>query len=422
MSNTLNTPNRFNTAADGTTVVDVNTFLNQPTTMLLDPVQIPYIDNIFTQYPTITTFVFKPGTYKITRVLSITKPGIKLLGLTGQAKDVHITQTAAKDGIAIRRNNVILQDISVQCVISKMVCLTVAGCSNTVVAGCHFYGTNDYFDIYYAGPTGLTEGNSTLDAYNNFNLDTGNVFYNNIVYSSWQGDSVSFSLQYNGKFTKNFIRGGKVAVYMCRSSNIYNNIICDSTTNGFYVSLPSDNTLIIGNKISNVTYSAVKVANQMEHGTFTPYDYNILIKHNTLFDSGTFGIELNDSYAIDIVDNDIVSGQTVGVYALRSMNILVKNNSIAYFNYGVYFTNVSGCKILSNKIISIYPKLGTGGIKLENNIYTISNVINNNTFMGQYKYATTILGDASNTASNNTIQPYYTIDDERRVYNVTSSL
>lgn len=422
MSNTLNKSNRFNTAADGTTVVDVNTYLNQPTTMLLDPIQIPYIDNIFTQYPTITTFVFKPGTFKITRVLSITKPGIKLLGLTGQAKDVHITQTASKDGIAIRKDNVILQDISVHCVISKMVCLTVAGCNNTVVAGCHFYGTNDFFDIYYAGPSALVAGQNTLDAYTNYKLDTGNVFYNNIVYSSWQGDSVSFSLQYKGKFAKNFIRGGKVAVYMCRSCNIYNNIVCDSTTNGFYVSYPSDHLLIVGNKVSNVTYSAIKGADQMEHGTFTPYDYNILIKHNTLFDSQMYGIELNDSFAIDIIDNDIVSGQTVGILASRSMNILIKNNSIAYFNYGIYFTRVSGSRILSNKIISIYPKLGTGGIKMENNIYTISNTVTDNTFVGQYQYATTILGDASNTGTNNTTQPYYTIDDERRIYNITSSI
>src|SRR6218665_2746987 len=169
--------NFFNTTPDGTTIISLLDVLGLTTTMIVDPTTTPYIDNLMYYNPTITTFLFKAGTYKLVNILKIVKNGIRFIGMTGVARDVQIIQTNSNaDGIAINANNVILQDLSLTCTYSQKVCLTAASANNCVVSGCYFYGCSDTFTIYYAGPKTLTAGQATLDAYTNRELDTGNVF------------------------------------------------------------------------------------------------------------------------------------------------------------------------------------------------------------------------------------------------------
>jgi hypothetical protein len=257
--------NSFNTTPDGTTVVDVNSVINLPTTLIIDSTTTPYIDNIILLNPTITTFIFKAGNYKLVNILKITKNNIKFVGQTGISTDVQIKQTMNFDGILLQADDIVLQDITIDCTFSTRNCLIVASANNTLVAGCCFYCCNDTFGIYYAGPSTLVQGQPTLDAYFNYTLDIGNIFYNNVVYSNYSGDSISFSLQYNSQFVNNFTRGGKVAIYMCRTCNVYNNTIIDSITNGIYISLPSDNLTFNCNKIYDSTYSGITIKNQQEH-------------------------------------------------------------------------------------------------------------------------------------------------------------
>ena len=408
--------NQFNTTPDGTTVIDIPSIINLSTTLVITPTTTPYIDNIILLNPSINIFVFSPGNYKLITILKINKNGIKFVGLTGIAKDVQVEQTMNFDGILIQGNNIVLQDISLTCTFSLRNCLIAASANNTLVSGCAFYCTNDTFGVYYAGPSTLTQGQGTLDAYTNYNLDTGNIFYNNIVYTDFSGDSVSFGLQYKSQFVNNFIRGGKVAIYMCRTCNVYNNTLMDSTTNGFYISFPSDNLLIVSNTIGNTTYSGVVMKNQMEHGSFTTYPYNIFFRYNTIFGSKFYGLEINNAKDVTVSNNTIVSSTSIGIYSYASDTVSIISNKIAYFTFGIFFENGDFSTIKSNKILSIYPNIGNNGIKLTNT--STDDIVKSNNLYGSYKYDLIANSGTGNTISSNGHIKYYTINEERNVYKI----
>ena len=408
--------NSFNTTPNGTTVVDVSGVIGLSTTLVLDSTSTPYIDNILVLNPTITTFIFRPGTYRIINIFKILHPNIKFVGYTGVARDVMILQTMNHDGILVSSDSIVLQDISIKCTFSQKVTLTVSSANNTLVSGCWLYCSSDTFGIYYAGPSTLTAGQPTLDAYNAYNLDTGNIFYNNIVYTNYTGDSVSFCLQYNSQFVKNFIRGGKAAIYMCRTCNVYNNTIVDSNSNGLFISLPSDNLTITCNKIYNSTYSGLVAKDQLEHGSFTRYSYNIIINYNTIFGSKFYGIELNNGTDVVVTNNKVVAGKLMGIYSYNGANVLIESNKIAYFTYGVFLENNTGGDVKSNDIMSIYPNFGQNGIKLTN---TTTNVtINNNNMDGMYQFDLIANSGSGNTVSSNNITPNYTMTDEKNIYKI----
>lgn len=410
------TSNQFNTTPNGTTVVDVSSVISLSTTLVLSATTTPYIDNIIALNPGIKTFIFNPGTYSMINILKIQTDDIQFVGYTGIAKDVQIIQTVNYDGILLQANNIVLQDITITCIFSGRCALIAASANNTLVSGCTFYCTHDTFGIYYAGPSGLAAGQSTLTAYTNYTLDTGNIFYNNIVYSDYSGDSVSYSLQYDGQFVKNFIRGGKVALYMCRNINMYNNTLVDSTSNGIYISFPSDNLTLLNNTISNTTYSSIIMKNQIEHGTFTPYSYNILIRYNTIFGSKFYGIEMNNASDITIIDNNIVAGKVYSIYSYASDTLTISTNKIAYFSTGIFFEDTHNCNVISNNMMSMFPDLGQNGIKLTNT--STGSTIDTNMMQGKYVYDLIADSGTGNTVSSNTVSPYYTMDDELDVYTV----
>jgi parallel beta-helix repeat protein len=408
--------NKFNTAPNGTTVVDVNSVIGLPTTLIVDPVTTPYIDGIIALNPTITTFVFKAGVYKLVSIMLIRKNGIKFVGMTGVAKDVQIVQTMNTDGVVIRADSILLQDISIKCTFSGKICLTGASMSNSVISGCYIYGASDTFTMYLAGPSSLAEGASTLNGYTQYNLDTGNCIYGNVFYSNFSGDSVAFCLQYKSHFASNLVRGGKVAVYMCRVCNIYANIINDSTTNGIYCSFPSDRLSIIGNKINNPTYSGIVMKNQLEHGPFTPYDYNITVRNNYLFGSKGSGIELNNAINVSLIGNKIISGQTIGVYSYSGKKVTIQSNKIAYFKFGIFLENSTDTTVLTNNMISVFPALSDNAIKIYSN--TSTTTVSDNNLKGMYRYNLIVNSGPNNTIQTNPIQQFYTISEEKNLYNV----
>jgi hypothetical protein len=409
-------PNKFNTTPDGTKPVQISEVLGLPTTLVVSQTTTPNIDLLIRNNPTIKTFIFNAGTYKITRILQILKNGIQFVGMTGLAKDVHIVQTMNDDGILIKGNNIILQNISIQCTFSKKSCLIGASINNTLVGGCYMYGSSDHFAVYYAGPSQLIEGENTLTAYTNYVLDTGNVFYNNVIYSIYSGDSVSFSLQYKGQFVGNFIRGGKIAIYMCRTTNIYNNTCTDSTTNGIYCSLPSDNLVFIGNRIYNSLASGIKVANQIEHGTFNSYNYNLTFRNNNVHNSQVYGIEMNHSIGINISNNQFESGKRIGIYSYMGSSLIIKNNNIAYFNFGIWLEYTTNSTVTNNQIMAVYPEIAQNAVKLTKGCTGV--IVRENNLYGQYVASLITNGGTNNNIDINPLTPYYTLAQELGIYSV----
>jgi len=297
-----------------------------------------------------------------------------------------------------------------------MVCLTVASSNNTLVTGCHFYGTDSGFTIYYAGPSGLTAGAATLAAYTSYALDTGNIFCYNVVYANYSGDSVSFTLQYNSQMVGNFVRGGEIAIYMCRSTNVYDNIDTDSTGNGIFVSFPSDNISMIGNKIYNSTYSALKMANQLEQGAFTAYDYNITVRNNIIFNSKLYGIELNYANGVAFYNNSVIYSASMGIYSYQGTNLTINHNKVAYFTYAIWLEMTTNSLVEHNKIMSIYPALGQNGIKLTST--SSGNTVSCNEMYGQFVYDITADSGSGDMVGVNPNIPYYTLQQERSIFEI----
>jgi len=387
---------------------------NEPTIAIVTPSST--IDDIISANPYVSTFKFPAGNFYLTDILKIDINNITFIGMTSKSSDVHIFQNNdQKDGLDITANNFLMRYISVHVTYDNKIALTVADASNTSIQNCYFYGNKTTFSVYYAGPRTLTQGQSTINGYNNNKLDMNNTFTDNVIYSEWSGDCVSFSLQIKGLVNRNIIRGGKLAIYMCKKCTINNNIIYDSIGEGIHISLPSETLNIISNKIYECDTSGIKISNQLEHGSFVPKKCDITIKNNYIYDSKFNAIELNDTIGCVIVKNKLISTENFGIYVLRSTNVSTYENKISYFSVAIWLEGSSHCNIYKNLFMSVYPDEGSNVVKLT--IDSNNNNIYDNLTKGHILYDNYIIPSQTtgNLEYHNTHVEYYDMSDEINV-------
>jgi parallel beta-helix repeat protein len=370
------------------------------------------IDNIFIDNPESTKFLFKKGNYYLTKNLKIDKENINFIG--SKSEDVHIFQeNTDSDGFDIEASYFELKNISVHVEHDGKVALSFAGCSNTRVENCYIYGNATTFSIFYAGPE-VSAGSETLTTYYRNELDSNNVFKNNVVYSKWAGDSVSFSLQKDSDFTNNIIRGGKIAIYMCRNIMIKNNTIYDSSSEGVFISLPSHDLKIYDNKIYECKSSGIKIANQLEHGSVSRSPSNIVIKRNKIYDTAFNAIELNDVDTAIISDNIFIGADSNGLYVLRSKNVKIEKNKISYFKIGIIFYDSNDNELIGNGLYSVYPFSATSFVQLGKSYH---NTLINNEVKGNIlgKFVDEFEGSEDNIIDNNNYEKYYSKKEEIQI-------
>lgn len=373
------------------------------------------LDDLLTRFPKATTFYLEAGNYTINKVLHINKSNISLLGLEDASK-IHVFQKNINmDGIAVRySDNVIIKNISFHVEHNNKVCLTVASCNDTKIEDCYFYGNSNTFTVFYAGPSGLKQGQDTLDAYNKDILDNRNVFRRNVIYTKWSGDNVAFCLQNRGLFTYNIIRGGKAAIYMCKNSWVTMNRIFDCVGNGIFVSLPTFNVQVKYNTLYECADSAIVVRNQVEHGTFPRTPSRLLIRRNYIYDAKDHSIELNDADDVLIDYNTALSTDIYGLYCLRCNNIRVIKNKLSDFKIATIFEQTNNCIVKDNVMMSMYPNYGNSSLKLEN---SSNNTFTDNNVYGKILFAPTVISSNSlnNKIENNVFHPYYNYELERNM-------
>lgn len=357
------------------------------------------IDDILTANPSKTTFYFGRGKYYLTKMLNINRPNISFFnndrlhsetnGLAAQK--VHIFQLNVKqDGINVIARDFTMRDISVHDTYDGKVALTVAGVSNCRIEHCYFYGNRTTFSIYFAGPKGIVEGQATLDAFDNNQLDFNNTFSHNVIYSQWSGDAVSFSLQSGSTFSDNIVRGGKVAVYMCRDTMIERNHIYDSDQVGIFVSLPCVRVSLKQNKIYECKSAGIKVSNQMEHGTFLTHEnYQLNINSNYIYDSETNAIELNNVSGAKIKRNRCIRTGRNSIYSLFGNKLDMFENKLVQFRVGIWLEDTSHCNIKENRFLSVYPDESHNVVKLSPTCN--HNSIHGNIGKGKFMYDDYIL-------------------------------
>lgn len=374
------------------------------------------IDDILISNPNYTKFYFPPGNYYLNDILNLDRPDILFAGETRDASKVHIFQNnVERDGLNITSNGVTIKHISVHVPYDNKICLTVANANGCHVRHCYFYGSKRWFTVYFAGPKNIAEGHETLDAYNNNNLDSNNVFEKNVVYSHWSGDCVSISLQIKCVVKNNIIRGGKFAVYMCKSSDILDNVVYDSIDSGIHISLPSENLNIVHNRIYECATSGIKISNQVEHGPFSRTPSNIILKRNTIYDNKVNSIEINDTDDCTITRNKCIGSDNYGVYILRSKDIKVFRNKIAYFKVCCWLEETLDSWVSGNLCLSVYPNIGENVVKITG--VSLRNSICFNHVRGKIQYELVSVSEEStnNQVYDNGHDEYYNIKEERQV-------
>jgi parallel beta-helix repeat protein len=342
------------------------------------------IDNILIDNLQINTFFFPDGDYFMSKDLKINRSKISFIGLSKKAEKVHIYQNSKDhDGFDVEKlTRFRMKYISLHVETPGKVALVMANVNNSSVSNCYFYGNTTTFTIFYAGPD-MNAGEDTINGYKQGNLDSNNRFYRNVIHAPWSGDTVSFSLQKNGFFSRNIIRGGKLAVYMCKDTIIKKNIMVDSTTNGIFVSLPSHNLTITENKILESTHSGIVIKNQLEHGSFDISDYHIEILNNFIYDPKFHFIEINNSRSINVKDNFCVRTNNFGIYLFNSSNIVIDNNSIHHFKNAIYLEQSNNNFITNNTFMNHYPTVASHACKLSN---SNNNTIQYNNIKGRLLY------------------------------------
>lgn len=378
------------------------------------------IDGLFDNNPSFKYFIFGPGNYYLTDTLKTNKVGLSMRSLNNSAKSVHIFQTVPnKDAIVVEHNQFVMKYLSIHDEFDGNITLGLSGVNGVLISKCFFYGNKTNFTVFASGPTELLAGQSTLDGYANNILDGGNIFTNNIVYTQFAGDSVSFSLQKGCKISSNIIRGGRLAIYMCKSSFIYANKIYDSTSSGIYVSLPSENLEIMENQIYSCDNSAIVVKNQIEHGPFiTPNPSNINFSRNRISNTSSNALEFNDAKGMIVDSNVLIISKNYSVYLLNCDNLTVSNNKFAYFNTCLWVENSSNNIFKNNEIYSVYPDVANNAIKLSNG--SLNNTFDSNSVMGNFQYDIyAISTDSIGTVEiNNTYSKFYDFATENIIFNM----
>jgi hypothetical protein len=394
---------------DGFTVVDQynsGTYINETINQLLDS----GVKNIF----------IKDGIYNLNGMININKSDVVLKG--EDKNNTKLIQTTDSDSIGvIGVNNVTVSDLTIDNSTNGRASFSEGASSNVTLKNTIVYGQDaNYFTVYFAGknyPDGIS--NDPVQGLENDDMDTNNSMIDNTIYSKFDGDGVSFSVQKNGLVQNNTITGTRIAFYMCKDSKVINNTIKNSTSNGIAISVPSINNIISGNIIDSSKASGIKVSAELEYPVAQSYyGKNITITSNTVKNSHYMGIEVSKLSGSNISNNSVQTTDNIGIYLLLSDTLTVNQNNISDSGYSIVDGNVWGWNENLNSGIFIDYKVQNSiidsntltninvcmfGIREQKGNLNEQNSITNNKIWGNFTYPLS-LADADKDIVGNDVK------------------
>lgn len=379
-------------------------------TLILDPSNNSCIDNLETNYPNIDIFYLKPGIYTLTKPLDINKEGVRIIGYSGSAKDVHIKQTSNdKNAFCIYANNVTIKYISIHIPYdSKGICLTQTNSSWGDIEDCTFYGGDNYCVYIF--------NNIKSDGKTKINYSVSNLFNNNIIYAKNSGKAISFGCQECSSIKNNIIRGGLVMLHLLNKCLISNNIITDSSDSGISLFLPTYNTHIVGNNIKNSKKTGLSMKMIQDYIDWDiQKDHNVIIEKNTICDSVYHGLEINDGAKLVIQKNCINKSGETSIYLLKTINSNINANTLSIYKKGIMIDlNCNGNEITNNSLYAVYPEESEFGIGTH--IESQNNNIENNLISGSYISNQFVKKqNETNKFDNNDLHQYISYIDEMKL-------
>lgn len=379
--------------------------------IILNSISNQNLDEILGAYPDYNIFYLEAGEYRITKMLNLNRAGIRLIGVTNKAEDVHIRQIVpTENGIHISANNVGIESISIHNENGEGMCLSHGNANWASINNCHFYGNGINHTVYFSGPP-IPEGKTIPDMFIEDRLDMHNTFDDNIIYTNVGGDSFGFNLQKFGTIRDNIIRGGPIKGFLLKDCLITNNHIFDSTKQGLSISLPAVNIQIENNFIKNSTAASFNLKTPDDLVGYIDQTNNITIKNNIIKGCEYIAFEIDKAKNIVIVDNIMLKTRDFGIYLLRTSNIEARNNRFIQNRRGVHIDIDSSNNIIDdNEFYSVQPTLTEHAILLEQS--TTLNTIINNSIHGMYLSSEINNLGIDNNVANNIYKSYITFTDE----------
>lgn len=284
----------------------------------------------------IKNIYIKNGEYNLNGMININQSDVTLLGEDKNNTTLIQTQSNVDSIAVLNTNNVVVSDLTINNSTYGWAGFVEANSNNITLKNCIIYGRDsNFFAVYFAGknyPTAIS-ANKIYGIENN-DMDINNKMINNTIYSKFDGDGISFSVQKNGLVENNTVIGTRISFYICKDSNVINNNIVNSVSNGITISTPSENNTISGNVIKGSKASGIKVSEECDY-VFNKnlYGNNINIKNNTITGSRYMGIEITQLVNSLIENNTIDKTDNVGIYLLKADNLSVKDNYITDSGY-----------------------------------------------------------------------------------------
>jgi hypothetical protein len=359
------------------------------------------------------------GVHVIPSAIQITSPNISI---QGQSKSGTILRKSGPTSLLLIVNteNITIRELTLDArtfdsdasqIWEAVGCVN---CQHTTLADTIVYGSDHMFAIFFAGPTNqYGAGQATIDAFDANLLDDGNVIENNMIYSNFPGDVLSFSLQRNGRVTNNRVVGGMISFFMNKDSSCNGNTVSNSNSAGIFVSVPAENNLLDGNTVYNSRGSGMVVRRQIDHvdsttgQSLTPTTYRapgIILRNNNILGSRFMGLEVDQTIEALVEGNTITSPDFSAVYSLRSNDMKVVSNTLEDFgqclertpiwqwdihqNSGVYFAEyMVNSTIQSNNIVNATSSGTRFGAKIGPSASSYGNYVVKNRIVGTYTYA-----------------------------------
>lgn len=351
----------------------------------------------------------KSGTYNLNNMININTSDVNLVGEDKNYTKLIQTQKNC-DSIGVHNaDNTVVSNLTIDNSTYGWAGFSEGNSNNVTLQDCIIHGDDSTFAVYFAGknyPDDISV--NPVSGLENSDMDSNNKMINNTVYSGYWGDGVSFSVQKNGLVENNTVNGTRIAFYVCRDSQVKNNTISNSHSNGIHVSIPSENNVISGNVIKDTKTSGIKVSAETEYPVETNYyGHNVTISNNTINNAHYMGIEINQLADSFIENNNIDKPYNVGVYLLRVDKITVRNNILTNIGYSTKDKNWSEWPIGWNTGIFADYKVTNSTIEnntLENEEFDCDfgirelqgNLNGNNTFdnkdiIGKFTYPNSII-------------------------------
>ncbi|MCR3757426.1 right-handed parallel beta-helix repeat-containing protein [Clostridium felsineum] len=339
-------------------------------------------------------FYITDGVYNLTGNIQANDDNVIIQGQSKENTKL-VQNNPASNSIDVTANGVQISNLNIN---NKLggVAVSVQNSNNVTVDSCIIYGAQNDNAVVF-----IKSSKNEIQNVESGNLNMCNVLSNNDIFSSYPWDGVLFSKQNHGSVQNNIINGSRIAFYLSRNSDVTNNRIENSPTNGIRYAVPAYDNKIVGNTIENSTGSAILATRY--NPSITPESYranDVKIKNNTIIGSRYFGIEVNNLKNSDISGNNVQDADFYGIYMLSSDALSVVKNQIQDSNYlsidgqvqhwdgrynaGIMLdSTVTGSSMDGNTIVNSATNCPYG-IRIQPNVSNNSNIIINNIVNGDF--------------------------------------